>query len=105
MKKPKSAEILLEDRIWCLFYRMGYSRLSGPKFRIEFKNNDGSTGLKRVDVLAVDAETVIVVECRARESRGRRALYLCESRDSRAFSIGARIAAVSSQRWHVRSRS
>src|SRR5580704_3410500 len=40
MKKPKSAEIMLEDRIWCLFYRMGYTQISGANFRIEFKKND-----------------------------------------------------------------
>ena len=74
LKRAKSAEVLLEDRIWCLFYRMGYPRISGPKFRIEYKSNDGSTGLKRIDVLAADDETVIVVECRARENRGRRTL-------------------------------
>lgn len=73
MKRPKSAEAILEDRIWSLFCRMGYPRLSGPKFRIEFKDGNG-TGLKRVNVLAADEETVVVVECRARESRGRRAL-------------------------------
>lgn len=74
MKKPKSAEIMLEDRIWCLFYRMGYTQISGANFRIEFKKSDGSAGSKRINVLASDDETVVVVECRAREHRGRRAL-------------------------------
>src|SRR6187431_387696 len=71
LKKPKSSDTMLEDRIWCLFYRMGYPRLSGPKFRIEYRNNDGSTGHKRIDILAADDETVVVVECRAREARGK----------------------------------
>jgi len=74
LKRPKSSDTMLEDRIWCLFYRMGYPRLSGPKFRIEYRNNDGSTGHKRIDVLAADDETVVVVECRAREARGKRSL-------------------------------
>ena len=74
VKKPKSAEIMLEDRIWCLFYRMGYTTISGANFRIEFKKSDGSPGSKRINVLAADDETVVVVECRAREHRGRRSL-------------------------------
>jgi DGQHR domain-containing protein len=74
IKRPKSVEVLLEDRVWCLFYRMGYPRISGPKFSVAFKNADGSNGIKKIDVLAADEETVVVVECRARESRGRRSL-------------------------------
>lgn len=73
MKKQKSPEVLLEDRVWCLLYRMGYPRLSGAKFTVELR---GSGGLeqKRLSVLALDDETAIVVECRARSSRGRRNL-------------------------------
>jgi DGQHR domain-containing protein len=72
LKKPKSPDSMLEDRVWCLFYRMGYPRLSGSKFRIEYRNNDGTTGHKRIDVFAADDETAVVVDCRAREVRGRR---------------------------------
>jgi DGQHR domain-containing protein len=74
VKRSKSAEIALEDRVWCLFFRMGYQNLSGLKFRVEFVNPDGSSGTKRIEVLAADNETVVVVECRARENRGRRSL-------------------------------
>lgn len=74
LKKRKSAEATLEDRIWCLFYRMGYGHISGPKFRIEFRDANGGIGLKRIDVLAADDESVIVVDCRARETRGRKNL-------------------------------
>jgi hypothetical protein len=31
VKKQKPPETLLEDRVWCLLYRMGYPRLSSPK--------------------------------------------------------------------------
>jgi len=33
MKKPKPHFQLLEDRVWCLFYKMGFERLSGNNFR------------------------------------------------------------------------
>ena len=74
MKKAKSAEARLADKLWCLFYRLGYPALSGPKFKIQFSDKDTSSGIKRVDVFATDEETAIVVECRARETRGRRSL-------------------------------
>jgi len=74
VKKLKSAEQSLEDRIWCLFYRMGYPVLSGPKFSVHYKASNGSSGHKRIDVFAKDDETAIVVECRAKESRGRKNL-------------------------------
>lgn len=72
LKRPKTAETILEDRVWCLLYRMGYPLISSPKFKIEYNNVEGGTGFKRIDVLAIDDETVVVIECRARESRGRR---------------------------------
>jgi DNA sulfur modification protein DndB len=74
LKRPKSAEAMLEDRIWCLFYRMGYTRISDEEFQIKFKSGDGTFGTKRISVLAFDDETAVVVECKAREHRGRRTL-------------------------------
>jgi hypothetical protein len=74
LKRLKSAEAMLEDRIWCLFYRMGYTRISDEDFQIKFKSGDGTFGTKRISVLAFDDETAVVVECKAREHRGRRAL-------------------------------
>lgn len=74
LKRRKSVDRLLEDQVWCLFFKMGYPVLNGPRFRISYKRPDGSTGSKQVDVFAKDDETSIVVECKAREVRGRRAL-------------------------------
>jgi DNA sulfur modification protein DndB len=74
LRKQKTAEQMLEDRIWCLMYRMGYPALNGPKFRIDYRRDDGASGAKRLDVFAKDDETAVVIECKAREGRGRRAL-------------------------------
>jgi hypothetical protein len=65
MKKEKSPEALLEDRVWCLLYKMGYPRLSGPKFKIELKGGAGAPERKPLSVVALDDETVIIVECKA----------------------------------------
>lgn len=74
IKKPKPCDILLEDQTWCLFYRMGYPEVNGQKFKIRFTRHDGSEGEKQVDVFAKDDDTVTIVECKARETRGKRSL-------------------------------
>lgn len=74
IKKPKNYDAMLEDQAWCLFYRMGYPELSGLNFRIRYTRHDGTEGEKQVDVFAKDDETVVVAECKARETRGKRSL-------------------------------
>lgn len=74
LKKLKSFDAALEDQMWCLLYRMGYSDIGGAKFKIRFQRQDGSIGEKQVDAFAKDDETVIVAECKARETRGSRRL-------------------------------
>jgi DGQHR domain-containing protein len=74
VKKQKSKDKTLEDRLWCLLYSMGYDVLSGDNFKIAYKRADGSIGEKQVDVFAKDQDTAIVIECKARELLGRRAL-------------------------------
>jgi len=74
LKRPKAHDAQLEDRSWALFHAMGYPVLNGDNFNIHFVREDGSRGKKQVDVYAEDDETVVVVECKSRESRGRRSL-------------------------------
>ncbi len=74
MKRPKPHGRHLEDRTWCLFYSMGYQVLNGDNFNINFEREDGSGGRKQIDIYAEDNETAIVVECKSRETRGRRSL-------------------------------
>lgn len=74
LKKPKTHDAALEDQTWCLFYRMGYSDLNGQNFKIRYTRQDGTVGEKQIDVFAKDDETVIVAECKARETRGKRTL-------------------------------
>jgi len=74
LKRPKSHDTMLEDQAWCLFYRMGYPELNGQRFRIAYERRDGSKAEKQIDVFAKDDETVVVAECKSKESRGRRSL-------------------------------
>ena len=74
MKRLKPHNIFLEDQVWCLFYRMGYPELGGYNFTIRYEWHNGTIGEKKIDVFAKDDETVIITECKSRESRGRRSL-------------------------------
>ena len=74
LKRLKSHDKLLEDRVWCLFYLMGYQVLNGSNFKISFRRTDDSLGKKQVDVYAEDEETALIIECKSRAERGRRSL-------------------------------
>lgn len=74
MKRAKAHDCWLEDRVWCLFCGMAYPVLNADGFKISFEREDGSIGRKQVDVYAEDDETVVVVECKSKEQRGRRSL-------------------------------
>ncbi|MEO0668962.1 MAG: DGQHR domain-containing protein [Pseudomonadota bacterium] len=74
VKKPKPHDKWLEDRVWSLFYSMGYRVMNGENFKISFERSDGSIGKKQIDVYAEDDETVVVIECKSKAERGRRTL-------------------------------
>lgn len=66
--RPKSHDQLLEDRVWTLLYRMGFSFISGEGGaflllnKIEPKGSDN-----QIDVVAVDDEVAFAIECRSSE--------------------------------------
>lgn len=74
LRRLKPHHQALEDKTWCLFYRMGYPELNAPNFNIGYERYGAEPGRKQVDVFAKDNETVIVVECKSREARSRRTL-------------------------------
>lgn len=56
-KKPYE---LLEDELWCLYARLGFSELNKER---EFKIKCDSNGIRKIDIYAKDNETVIFTEC------------------------------------------
>lgn len=72
IKRPKRHDEALEDRVWCLLYRLGYTRINGEKATISFQREDGTWDKKQIDAFAFDEETAIIVECKSRETRGRK---------------------------------
>lgn len=85
LQQPKQIDQQLRDDIWCLMYRMRYSYLNQSSFEIEYQGPSGDPQKKTIDVLAEDDETLVVVECRSREDRGRKSLSkdLAESKLAR----------------------
>src|SRR5690606_13760907 len=74
VRRIKSRDLQLEDDVWCLFRKAGYFQLNKGTLRVPYERDDGTIDSKQVDVFARDDETVLVVECKSRENRGRRSL-------------------------------
>ena len=67
LKRPKKHDEVLENRVWCLFQRMGFPVLNeGRGFKIGFRRQDGGEDTKQIDVFAKDEETVVVIECKSK---------------------------------------
>lgn len=64
--KPPSEQ--LENQFWVLLYLLGYNKLNtGRHFRVTVEV-DGKKLTKQIDVMAIDAETVVVAECKSAET-------------------------------------
>jgi len=63
--REKKKSCLLEDRVWSLFYKMGFPLLSGEGGALLVSNSAGSNGPKtQIDVVAIDQEIALAVECK-----------------------------------------
>lgn len=68
IEKEKAHDILLEDRVWSLFYRMGFSHLSGEKgAKLVILPKDPESPRSQIDVVTLDGEVAIAVECKSAE--------------------------------------
>lgn len=72
-QQPKTVEQQLKDDLWCLMYRMGYQTLNLFDFIVAIDSGEEQQQ-KQLAIVAEDDETVVVVECRARDDRGRKNL-------------------------------
>jgi DGQHR domain-containing protein len=71
--RSKRHDVLLEDRVWTLLWRMQFPYLSGQGGATTVINPD-STHLvtSQVDVVGLDDEVCVAVECKSALNRGRR---------------------------------
>ncbi len=66
IKRDKSHSVSLEDRVWSLFYKMQFSQLSaegGAQLIINPK--DHNSPKSQIDVVAIDREVAIAIECKS----------------------------------------
>jgi DNA sulfur modification protein DndB len=74
--RPKRHDVLLEDRVWALLWQMMFPQLSGPGGALVTVNPGVDPKVtSQVDVLAVDEELCLAVECKSALTRGRRASF------------------------------
>lgn len=66
LRKPKTHDAQLEDDVWCQLYRLGYRcfNVSGD-FALPF--GKGATDKKQIDVIAINDDSVLLVECKSAE--------------------------------------
>lgn len=67
MVKPKSPDVLFEDRVWMVFYNLGFSCMNKDQnCKLQF---NGIT--KQIDVLARDEENIFIIECKSSQTESR----------------------------------
>lgn len=64
MRKPKTHDLVFEDRVWAMLARLGFSSLNADR-RLKITYGKGTNESKQIDVLAADDEVVLVVECKS----------------------------------------
>lgn len=75
MKKLKKHDLFFEDRVWGIFSMMNFSYLNRDRnLRINYSEDPNIKG-KQIDVLAIDDETILIVECKSSKERKRRGSY------------------------------
>jgi DNA sulfur modification protein DndB len=69
LAKKKPQDEVFEDEVWCLLSRLGFKYLSRDRqCRIRYDQQDGAS--QQLDVLAVDDECAVIIECRSAEGPG-----------------------------------
>src|ERR1700674_5444229 len=73
LRRVKPHGVLLEDRVWTLFHRMQFPILSmegGAQLVLDPK--DSESPKSQIDVVGVDDEVAVAIECKSSESHARR---------------------------------
>ena len=73
LRRPKSHDKRLEDRVWTLMYRMGFKYLTGQGGAHLTLGSGGppSSPDNQIDVVAIDDEVAFAVECKSSNTRRR----------------------------------
>ena len=76
LMRKKSHGQLLEDRVWMLLYRMQFTHLPDQNGAVLVINpRDENSPRTKIDVVGVDNEVALAVECKSSESPARRGTF------------------------------
>ena len=65
IKKSKPHSVLFEDKVWCIFAKMGFNILNADaNLKLPYTKDDDIPG-RQIDVFAADDETILIVECKS----------------------------------------
>lgn len=77
LRKAKSHDVQFEDDIWCQLYRLGYRQLNiDETFCLPF--GPSAPEKKQIDIIAIDDNTVLLVECKSSEASAKAPSYKTE---------------------------
>jgi DNA sulfur modification protein DndB len=66
LKRDKPHGNALEDRVWTLLYRMGFDLMSGQGgAKLRLVHQDSSSPSNQLDVVAVDSDVILAIECKS----------------------------------------
>ncbi len=69
LSRPKATSVSLEDRVWCLLYRLGCTHLSGDggaQLELDAKSESGT--YNQIDAVGLDPEVALAIECKSADS-------------------------------------
>lgn len=68
VRKNKKFDEVFEDRVWCLFAKLGFTHMNKDRYFEMSYDYQNPNITQQIDVFAADDETVIIVECKASET-------------------------------------
>lgn len=67
LRKVKDHSKKFEDDVWCQFYELGFRKMNyDENLILPFSKNSEDT--KQIDVIAINEETIFIIECKSSES-------------------------------------
>lgn len=91
LRKPKNHNVQFEDDVWCQLYRLGYRTLNvDENFCLPFGSDP--TDKKQIDVVAMDNDSVLLVECKSSKTSAKPPSFKTEFEALRARLDGYRKA-------------
>lgn len=76
LRRDKALNVLLEDTVWSLLFQMGFNHLSGKGGATLLLNPKEPDGAKsQVDVVGIEDDVAVAIECKSAENYGRRAQF------------------------------